>query len=74
MSLHPQLEDDRNESQRMLAQERSARALQEEMLNSHRRKQQEIEEENRKNVMKSTEVNQHIPAQGCLSSYQPPEK
>ncbi|XP_076122991.1 ankyrin repeat domain-containing protein 26 isoform X2 [Alosa pseudoharengus] len=51
-----QLEDDRNEAQRQLAQERSARALQEEMLNSHRRKQQEIEEENRKNVVQSKEV------------------
>ncbi|XP_041966143.1 ankyrin repeat domain-containing protein 26 [Alosa sapidissima] len=51
-----QLEDDRNEAQRQLAQERSTRALQEEMLNSHRRKQQEIEEENRKNVVQSKEV------------------
>lgn len=65
----PQLEDDRNESQRLLAQERSARALQEEMLSSHRRKQQEIEEENRRNVLKSTEVNQHIPVQYRLSTY-----
>ena len=61
-----QVEDDRNESQRLLAQERSARALQEEMLNSHLRKQQEIEDENRKNLVKSKEVHSNVSVQFCL--------
>lgn len=52
-----QLEEDRSEAQRMLNQERSARALQEGVLSSHLRKQKEIEEENRRNFNKSTEVN-----------------
>ncbi|XP_061106946.1 ankyrin repeat domain-containing protein 26 isoform X7 [Conger conger] len=51
-----QLEEDRSEAQRMLNQERSARALQEGVLNSHLRKQKEIEEENRRNFNKSTEA------------------
>uniref|UniRef100_A0AAY4B1I5 Uncharacterized protein n=1 Tax=Denticeps clupeoides TaxID=299321 RepID=A0AAY4B1I5_9TELE len=51
-----QVEEDRNEIQRLLVQERSARSLQEEILNSHLRKQQEIEVENRKNLNKSNEV------------------
>ncbi|KAK0133970.1 Ankyrin repeat domain-containing protein 26 [Merluccius polli] len=40
-----QLEEDLSETQRLLAQERTARALQENLLSSHLRKQQEIEEE-----------------------------
>ncbi|XP_064199130.1 ankyrin repeat domain-containing protein 26 isoform X2 [Anguilla rostrata] len=51
-----QLEEDRNEAQRMLNQERSARALQEGVLSSHLRKQKEIEEENRRNFNKSSEA------------------
>ncbi|KAK2842567.1 hypothetical protein Q5P01_012767 [Channa striata] len=51
-----QLEEDHSETQRLLAQERSARTLQENLLNSHLRKQQEIEEENRRNVSKSNEA------------------
>ncbi|XP_063052762.1 ankyrin repeat domain-containing protein 26 isoform X2 [Engraulis encrasicolus] len=51
-----QLEEDRSEAQRQLGQERNARALQEEMLNTHLRKQQEIDQENRKNLTKSKEV------------------
>ncbi|XP_078139397.1 ankyrin repeat domain-containing protein 26 isoform X2 [Centroberyx gerrardi] len=51
-----QLEDDHSETQRLLAQERSARTLQENLLNSHLRKQQEIEEENRRNISKSNEA------------------
>ncbi|XP_029009233.1 ankyrin repeat domain-containing protein 26 isoform X2 [Betta splendens] len=50
------LEEDHNETQRLLAQERSARALQENLLNSHLRKQQEIEEENKRNISKSSEA------------------
>lgn len=51
-----QLEEDHSESQRLLAQERSARTLQENLLNSHLRKQQEIEDENKRNMSKSNEV------------------
>ncbi|MBN3288615.1 ANR26 protein, partial [Polyodon spathula] len=51
-----QLEDERNEVQRLLSQERSARALQEGILNNHLHRQKEIEEENKKTVTKSTEV------------------
>lgn len=51
-----QLEEDHSETQRLLAQERSARTLQENLLNSHLRKQQEIEEENKRNLNKSNEV------------------
>lgn len=51
-----QLEEDHSETQRLLAQERSARTLQENLLNSHLRKQQEIENENKRNISKSNEV------------------
>lgn len=51
-----QLEDEHSQTQRLLAQERSARTLQENLLNSHLRKQQEIEEENQRNICKSNEV------------------
>ncbi|KAM9854819.1 ankyrin repeat domain-containing protein 26 [Aulostomus maculatus] len=51
-----QLEDDHAQTQRLLAQERSARTLQENLLNSHLRKQQEIEEENKRNISRSNEA------------------
>nr|XP_015207761.1 PREDICTED: ankyrin repeat domain-containing protein 26-like [Lepisosteus oculatus] len=51
-----QLEEDRNEAQRLLTQERNARVLQEGILNNHLRKQKEIEEENKRTVTKSTEI------------------
>ncbi|XP_058623747.1 ankyrin repeat domain-containing protein 26 isoform X6 [Onychostoma macrolepis] len=51
-----QIEEDRDESQRLLSHERSARALQEELLNNHLRKQQDIEEENLRNLNKSNEA------------------
>ncbi|MGH0175067.1 UNVERIFIED_CONTAM: hypothetical protein FKN15_069735 [Acipenser sinensis] len=51
-----QLEDERNAVQRLLSQERSARALQEGILNNHLHRQKEIEDENKKTVSKSTEV------------------
>lgn len=54
--LTAQLEEDHSETQRLLAQERSARTLQENLLSSHLRKQQEIEEENKRNISKSNEV------------------
>ncbi|XP_077066156.1 ankyrin repeat domain-containing protein 26 isoform X24 [Siphateles boraxobius] len=51
-----QLEEDRDESQRLLSHERSARALHEELLNNHLRKQHDIEEENLRNLNKSNEA------------------
>ncbi|XP_008282227.1 ankyrin repeat domain-containing protein 26 [Stegastes partitus] len=51
-----QLEEDHCETQRLLAQERSARTLQENLLNSHLRKQQEIEEESKRSMSKSNEA------------------
>lgn len=53
---HRQLEEDLSETQRLLVQERSARTLQENLFNSHLRKQQEMEEENKRNVSMSNEV------------------
>ncbi|XP_019748855.1 ankyrin repeat domain-containing protein 26 isoform X3 [Hippocampus comes] len=48
-----QLEEDNNQTQTLLAQERSARMVLENLLSSHVRKQQEIEEENKRNISKS---------------------
>ncbi|XP_041853401.1 ankyrin repeat domain-containing protein 26 isoform X3 [Melanotaenia boesemani] len=56
ISDRKQLEEDHSEIQRLLAQERSARTLQENLLNSHLRKQQEIEEENKRTMRKSNEA------------------
>ncbi|KAK1789752.1 hypothetical protein P4O66_015654 [Electrophorus voltai] len=51
-----QLEEDRREAQRLLAHERTGRALQEELLNSHLRRQQDIEEQNLRSLNKSNAV------------------
>ncbi|KAK6318643.1 hypothetical protein J4Q44_G00119340 [Coregonus suidteri] len=51
-----QSEEDRSETQRLLTQERGARVLSETLLNNHLRKQQEIEEENRRTISKSNEA------------------
>ncbi|KAJ7998227.1 hypothetical protein DPEC_G00220400 [Dallia pectoralis] len=51
-----QLEEDRSETQKLLNQERGARALSETLLNNHVRKQQEIEEENRRTISRSNEA------------------
>ncbi|XP_019899773.2 ankyrin repeat domain-containing protein 26 isoform X1 [Esox lucius] len=51
-----QLEEDRSETQKLLNQERGARALSETLLNNNLRKQQEIEEENRRTICKSNEA------------------
>ncbi|XP_075785237.1 ankyrin repeat domain-containing protein 7 isoform X3 [Pelodiscus sinensis] len=51
-----QVEEERNETQRQLSQEQSARALQEGILNSHLWRQKEIEEETKRTVAKSSEV------------------
>ncbi|XP_034624641.1 ankyrin repeat domain-containing protein 26-like isoform X10 [Trachemys scripta elegans] len=51
-----QVEEERNEIQRQLSQEQSARALQEGILNNHLWKQKEIEEETKITVAKSSEV------------------
>ncbi|KAF6716563.1 Ankyrin repeat domain-containing protein 26 [Oryzias melastigma] len=52
----PQLEEEHSETQRLLSQERSARTLQENLLNSHLRRQQEMEEENKRSVSRSNEA------------------
>lgn len=54
-----QLEEELRETQRLLMQERSARTLQENLFNSHLRKQQEMEEENKRNISRSNEVKVH---------------
>ncbi|XP_035988419.1 ankyrin repeat domain-containing protein 26 isoform X3 [Fundulus heteroclitus] len=51
-----QLEEEHSETQRLLAQERSSRALQENLLSGHLRKQQEMEAENRRSVSRSNEA------------------
>ncbi|XP_024865989.1 uncharacterized protein si:ch211-272n13.3 isoform X3 [Kryptolebias marmoratus] len=51
-----QLEEDHSETQRLLAQERSTRVLQENLLSNHLRKQQEMEAENKRNMSKSNEA------------------
>lgn len=56
LCVHWQLEEDLSETQRLLVQERSARTLQENLFNSHLRKQQEIEEENKRTASMSNEV------------------
>ncbi|XP_029104653.1 ankyrin repeat domain-containing protein 26 isoform X2 [Scleropages formosus] len=56
MNSMKQLEEDHNESQRLLAHERHARALQEGILNNHLHKQKEIEAENKRNLNKSNEA------------------
>ncbi|XP_062848878.1 ankyrin repeat domain-containing protein 26 isoform X2 [Trichomycterus rosablanca] len=56
MNNMKQMEEDRNEAQRLVAHERSARALQEDLMNSHLRKQQDFEEKHLRNVNKSNEL------------------
>ncbi|XP_057693533.1 ankyrin repeat domain-containing protein 26 isoform X4 [Corythoichthys intestinalis] len=56
VSNKKQLEEDNSQTQMLLAQERSARTVLENLLNSHVRKQQEIEEENKRNIGKSNEA------------------
>ncbi|XP_068168750.1 ankyrin repeat domain-containing protein 26-like [Antennarius striatus] len=51
-----QMEEAHRETERLLDQERNARTLQENLLSSHLRKQQEMEEENRRNMSKSNEA------------------
>lgn len=51
-----QLEEEHSETQRLLTQERSARTLQENLLNGHLRRQQEMEEENKRSMSRSNEV------------------
>uniref|UniRef100_A0A3P9HBT3 Uncharacterized protein n=1 Tax=Oryzias latipes TaxID=8090 RepID=A0A3P9HBT3_ORYLA len=50
------LEEEHSETQRLLTQERSARTLQENLLNGHLRRQQEMEEENKRSMSRSNEV------------------
>uniref|UniRef100_A0A1A7X1G3 Ankyrin repeat domain 30B n=1 Tax=Iconisemion striatum TaxID=60296 RepID=A0A1A7X1G3_9TELE len=51
-----QLEDDHSETQRLLVQERSARTLQESLLSSHLRKQQEMQAESKRSLSRSNEA------------------
>uniref|UniRef100_A0A8C3RAL2 Ankyrin repeat domain-containing protein 26 n=1 Tax=Cyanoderma ruficeps TaxID=181631 RepID=A0A8C3RAL2_9PASS len=53
--LFKQVEDERDETQRQLSQEKSARALQEGILNSHLWRQKELEEETRRTIGKSSD-------------------
>ncbi|XP_061750579.1 ankyrin repeat domain-containing protein 26-like isoform X3 [Nerophis ophidion] len=56
LNFKKQLEEDQSQTQTLLAQERSARTVLENLLNSHVRKKQEIEEENKRNINKSSEA------------------
>ncbi|NXP37174.1 ANR26 protein, partial [Leiothrix lutea] len=53
--LFKQVEDERDETQRQLSQEKSARALQEGILNTHLWRQKELEEETRRTIGKSSD-------------------
>ncbi|XP_018765729.1 ankyrin repeat domain-containing protein 26-like isoform X1 [Serinus canaria] len=53
--LFKQVEDERDEIQRQLSQEKSARALQEGILNNHLWRQKELEEETRRTIGKSSD-------------------
>ncbi|NWV46641.1 ANR26 protein, partial [Daphoenositta chrysoptera] len=53
--LFKQVEDERDETQRQLSQEKSARALQEGILNNHLWRQKELEEETRRAIGKSSD-------------------
>ncbi|XP_010142909.1 PREDICTED: ankyrin repeat domain-containing protein 18A-like, partial [Buceros rhinoceros silvestris] len=50
-----QVEEERDETQRQLSQEKSARALQEGILNNHLWRQKELEEETRRTIEKNSE-------------------
>uniref|UniRef100_A0A8V5FK89 Ankyrin repeat domain 26 n=1 Tax=Melopsittacus undulatus TaxID=13146 RepID=A0A8V5FK89_MELUD len=51
-----QVEEEREETQKQLSQEKSARALQEGILNNHLWRQKELEEETRRTIEKNSEV------------------
>nr|XP_021409173.1 ankyrin repeat domain-containing protein 26 isoform X7 [Lonchura striata domestica] len=53
--LFKQVEEERDETQRQLSQEKSARALQEGILNNHLWRQKELEEETRRTIGKSSD-------------------
>ncbi|NXM95624.1 ANR26 protein, partial [Sylvia borin] len=53
--LFKQVEGERDETQRQLSQEKSARALQEGILNNHLWRQKELEEETRRTLRKSSD-------------------
>ncbi|XP_009082029.1 PREDICTED: ankyrin repeat domain-containing protein 26-like, partial [Acanthisitta chloris] len=53
--LMKQVEEERDETERQLSQERSARALQEGILNNHLWRQKELEEETRRTIGKSSD-------------------
>ncbi|XP_014841571.1 PREDICTED: ankyrin repeat domain-containing protein 26-like isoform X1 [Poecilia mexicana] len=51
-----QLEEEQHETQKLLVQERTSRAMQENLLNNHLRKQKEMEVEHRKSMSRSNEA------------------
>ncbi|XP_034286937.1 ankyrin repeat domain-containing protein 26 isoform X6 [Pantherophis guttatus] len=51
-----QVEEERNETQRQLCQEQNARAIQEDILNTHFWRQKELEEESKKVATKHSEI------------------
>ncbi|XP_071659441.1 ankyrin repeat domain-containing protein 26 isoform X3 [Patagioenas fasciata] len=53
--LLKQVEEERDDTQRQLSQEKSARALQEEILNHHLWRQKELEEEARRSIEKNAD-------------------
>ncbi|XP_027749469.1 ankyrin repeat domain-containing protein 26-like [Empidonax traillii] len=53
--LLKQVEEERDETQRQLSQEKSARALQESILNNHLWRQKELEEETRRTIGKNSD-------------------
>ncbi|NXW92967.1 ANR26 protein, partial [Alopecoenas beccarii] len=53
--LLKQVEEERDETERQLSQEKSARALQEGILNNHLWRQKELEEETRRTIEKNSE-------------------
>ncbi|EMP42057.1 Ankyrin repeat domain-containing protein 26 [Chelonia mydas] len=65
-----QVEEERNETQRQLSQEQSARALQEGILNNHLWRQKEIEEETKITAAKSSEVPDNLREKDLLHKNQ----
>ncbi|XP_058045788.1 ankyrin repeat domain-containing protein 26-like isoform X3 [Ahaetulla prasina] len=51
-----QVEEERNETQRQLCQEQNARAIQEDILNTHFWRRKELEEESKKEATKHSEI------------------
>ncbi|XP_072182872.1 uncharacterized protein [Excalfactoria chinensis] len=59
--LKKQVEEERDEAQRQLSQEKSARALQEGILSNHLLRLKELEEETRKTMRNNSELSSSVP-------------